>query len=207
MSSYIPPYKRNTVVPVATAASGPALQPIKLTSLAPSTKDAPKPASQYIAPHMRTKLPPKELNGDDLTDSSLFPSLGGSKVEPSTPATPSTLSMNFAELVKQQKIEPKAPKYRTVLASLPYARVVVCDMSVAEMRIAKSKTLDEAETEWTEDVDVPNICFDNRLPPLEEDYDSCEDNQYTEDAESCITDGQWHLYESASEGQPEDVLV
>ncbi len=190
MSSYVPPHKRNTIV--TQASGGPALAPVKLTTL--QSKPVEKtPSTGYIAPHLRVKAPPKELDASDLNNDALFPTT----ITASQKTT--TTTMDFAAMVKVAKHVPQIPKQRTVLATHPFTKMVVCDMSKAEMLLLKCAEEDET-------YDIPVLCFDNRLSPLEDDSDDARTEASLWDSESCISEGQWHLYESASEGNPEDII-
>jgi hypothetical protein len=84
--------------------------------------------SGYVPPHLKAKLPPKELTSDDIKNESLFPVLSSSSPSQKSP------TIDFSQLLKDEPILPLVtPKEREPIAWHPLTSVVVYDMSDEEL--------------------------------------------------------------------------
>ena len=89
---------------------------------------SPKPADQsskktgYLPPHLKAKLPPKELTLDDIKSESLFPVLS------SQSPNQKNLALDFSQLLKEDPVLPLVVKERSPICWHLLSKVIVYDM-------------------------------------------------------------------------------
>jgi len=89
---------------------------------------SPKPVDQsskksgYLPPHLKAKLPPKELTLDDIKSESLFPVLS------SQSPNQKNLALDFSQLLKEDPVLPLVVKERTPICWHLLSKVIVYDM-------------------------------------------------------------------------------
>ena len=102
--------------------------------------------SGYVPPHLKAKLPPKELTSDDIKSETLFPVLSSSSPSQKSP------TIDFSQLLKDEPILPLVtPKEREPIAWHPLTRVIVYDMSDEEL--CKKKD----DPSFLSQIEVPHI--------------------------------------------------
>jgi hypothetical protein len=130
--------------------------------------------SGYVPPHLKAKLPPKELTSDDIKNEALFPVLSSSSPSQKTP------TIDFSQLLKDEPILPLvSPKEREALAWHPLTKVVVYDMSDEELIKKKGDS-------WMTSIEIPQIVKKaTSFLSLIEDY--LKDDENTDNM-SCVSD-------------------
>ena len=89
---------------------------------------SPKPVDQsskksgYLPPHLKAKLPPKDLTLDDIKSESLFPVLS------SQSPNQKNLALDFSQLLKEDPVLPLVVKERTPICWHLLSKVIVYDM-------------------------------------------------------------------------------
>ena len=118
--------------------------------------------TEYIPPHLRTKLPVKEITGEDIQDALLFPTLN--KVE----VVVHKSTLDFKKLTKETVVKEEVVVInRPVLATHPLTSIRVVEMSNADLRMAKR--IGE-NMEWDIGAYVPRIVINTDYRILDE-YD------------------------------------
>jgi hypothetical protein len=118
--------------------------------------------TEYIPPHLRTKLPPKEITGEDIQDALLFPTLKKVEVVVHKPI------LDFSRFMKETVVKEEVVVInRQVLATHPLTSIRVVEMSNADLRMAKriGENMD-----WDIGAYVPRITIDTHYRILDE-YD------------------------------------
>jgi len=130
--------------------------------------------SGYVPPHLKAKLPPKELTSDDIKNEALFPVLSSSSPSQKSP------TIDFSQLLKDEPILPLvSPKEREPIAWYPLTKVVVYDMSDEELVKKKGDS-------WMTSIEIPQIVKKaTSFLSLIEDYLKDEE---TTDNMSCVSD-------------------
>lgn len=75
----------------------------------------------YLPPHLKAKLPPKELTSEDIKNETLFPILTTSPGQKSP-------TIDFSQLLKEEPILPVVVKERTISAWHMLSKIMVYDM-------------------------------------------------------------------------------
>jgi hypothetical protein len=102
--------------------------------------------SGYVPPHLKAKLPPKELTSDDIKNEVLFPVLSSSSPSQKSP------TIDFSQLLKDEPILPLvSPKEREPIAWHPLTSVVVYEMNDEEL--CKKK----GDTSFLSQIEAPQI--------------------------------------------------
>ena len=102
--------------------------------------------SGYVPPHLKAKLPPKELTSDDIKNEVLFPVLSSSSPSQKSP------TIDFSQLLKDEPILPLvSPKEREPIAWHPLTSVVVYEMNDEEL--CKKKE----DTSFLSQIEAPQI--------------------------------------------------
>jgi hypothetical protein len=102
--------------------------------------------SGYVPPHLKAKLPPKELTSDDIKNEVLFPVLSSSSPSQKSP------TIDFSQLLKDAPILPLvSPKEREPIAWHPLTSVVVYEMNDEEL--CKKKE----DTSFLSQIEAPQI--------------------------------------------------
>ena len=130
--------------------------------------------SGYVPPHLKAKLPPKELTSDDIKNETLFPVLSSSSPSQKSP------TIDFSQLLKDEPILPLvSPKEREPIAWHPLTKVVVYDMSDEELVKKKGDS-------WMTSIEIPQIVKKaTSFLSLIEDY--LKDDETTDNM-SCVSD-------------------
>ena len=127
-----------------------------------STATKPNKKIEYIPPHLRTKLPPKEITGEDIQDAVLFPSLKKIDVVVHKPI------LDFSRFMKEVVVKDEVVVInRPVLATHPLTSIRVVEMSNADLRMCKR--IGE-NTDWDIGAYVPKITINTEYHILDE-YD------------------------------------
>jgi hypothetical protein len=79
------------------------------------------PKKGYLPPHLKAKLPPKELTSEDIKSETLFPILSSSSAQKSP-------TIDFSHLLKETPVLPVVVKERTMSAWHFLSKIVVYDM-------------------------------------------------------------------------------
>jgi len=102
--------------------------------------------SGYVPPHLKAKLPPKELTSDDIKNEVIFPVLSSSSPSQKSP------TIDFSQLLKDEPILPLvSPKEREPIAWHPLTSVVVYEMNDEEL--CKKKE----DTSFLSQIEAPQI--------------------------------------------------
>ena len=118
--------------------------------------------TEYIPPHLRTKLPPKEITGEDIQDALLFPSLKKVEVVVHKPI------LDFSRFMKETVVKEEVVVInRPVLATHPLTSKRVVEMSNADLRMCKRVG---ENMDWDVGAYVPRITINTDYRILDE-YD------------------------------------
>jgi hypothetical protein len=125
---------------------------------------SPKPVDQsskksgYLPPHLKAKLPPKELTLDDIKSESLFPILS------SQSPNQKNLALDFSQLLKEDPVLPLVVKERTPICWHLLSKVIVYDMDDEDF--CKSKK----DLNFFSNIETPPIKKKNSFLSLIERY-------------------------------------
>ena len=125
---------------------------------------SPKPVDQsskksgYLPPHLKAKLPPKELTLDDIKSESLFPVLS------SQLPNQKNLALDFSQLLKEDPVLPLVVKERTPICWHLLSKVIVYDMDDEDF--CKSKK----DPNFFSNIETPPIKKKNSFLSLIERY-------------------------------------